>query len=47
MDDNINSIHTPAFIVNEAVALHNITAFQVLSDKTSLRRGGRFYSLAV
>ena len=36
MDDNINSIHTPAFIVNEAVALHNIIAFQGHCDDVGL-----------
>ena len=28
MPDDIESIHTPAFVVNEAVALRNIAAFQ-------------------
>lgn len=36
MTDNINSIHTPAFIVTEAVALRNIAAFQAHCDKAGL-----------
>ena len=36
MADYIHSIHTPAFIVNEAVALRNIAAFQAHCDKVGL-----------
>ena len=36
MADDINSIHTPAFVVNEAVALRNIAAFQSHCDKAGL-----------
>ena len=36
MPDDIESIHTPAFVVNEAVALRNIAAFQVHCDKVGL-----------
>lgn len=36
MDDDISSINTPAFVVNEAVALRNIAAFQTHSDKVGL-----------
>ena len=33
MPDDIESIHTPAFVVNEAVALRNIAAFQAHCDE--------------
>jgi D-serine deaminase-like pyridoxal phosphate-dependent protein len=36
MTDDINSIHTPAFVVNEAVALRNISVFQAHCDKAGL-----------
>jgi D-serine deaminase-like pyridoxal phosphate-dependent protein len=36
MTDDINSIHTPAFVVNEAVALRNIAGFQAHCDKAGL-----------
>ena len=36
MPDDIESIDTPAFVVNEAVALRNIAAFQVHCDKVGL-----------
>lgn len=36
MADNIQSIDTPAFVVNEAVALRNIAAFQAHCDKSGL-----------
>ena len=36
MPDDIESIDTPAFVVNEAVALRNIAAFQVHCDKFGL-----------
>jgi D-serine deaminase-like pyridoxal phosphate-dependent protein len=36
MTDDIHSIHTPAFVVNEAVALRNIAAFQAHCDKAGL-----------
>ena len=36
MPDDIESIHTPAFVVNEAVALRNIVAFQAHCDKVGL-----------
>lgn len=36
MTDDINSIHTPAFVVKEAVALRNIAAFQAHCDKVGL-----------
>ena len=36
MPDDIESIHTPAFVVNEAVALRNIAAFQGHCDKVGL-----------
>ena len=36
MPDDIESIHTPAFVVNEAVALRNIAAFQAHCDKVGL-----------
>ena len=36
MNDDLNSIHTPAFVVNEAVALRNIKAFQAHCDKAGL-----------
>jgi D-serine deaminase-like pyridoxal phosphate-dependent protein len=36
MTDDINSIHTPAFVVNETVALRNIAAFQAHCDKAGL-----------
>jgi len=37
MADDIDSIHTPAFVVNEAVALRNIAAFQGHCDKVGLK----------
>ncbi|WP_085308102.1 D-TA family PLP-dependent enzyme [Planktotalea arctica] len=36
MATDINSIHTPAFVVNEAVALQNIAAFQAHCDQVGL-----------
>ena len=36
MTDNITTIHTPAFVVNETVALRNITKFQAHCDKAGL-----------
>ena len=36
MPDDIESIDTPAFVVNEAVALRNIAAFQGHCDKVGL-----------
>ena len=37
MADDIDSIHAPAFVVNEAVALRNIAAFQGHCDKVGLK----------
>jgi D-serine deaminase-like pyridoxal phosphate-dependent protein len=36
MANDFNSIHTPAFVVSEAVALRNIAAFQAHCDKVGL-----------
>jgi D-serine deaminase-like pyridoxal phosphate-dependent protein len=36
MSNNLSSIHTPAFVVNEGVALRNIAAFQAHCDKAGL-----------
>jgi D-serine deaminase-like pyridoxal phosphate-dependent protein len=36
MADDINSIHTPAFVVNETVAMRNIARFQAHCDKVGL-----------
>ena len=36
MADDINSIHTPAFVVNENVAMRNIARFQAHCDKVGL-----------
>lgn len=36
MTDDINSIHTPAFVVKEAVALRNINSFQAHCDTAGL-----------
>ena len=36
MTDNITTIHTPAFVVDEAVALRNIAKFQAHCDKAGL-----------
>ena len=36
MVDNVTSVNTPTFIVNEAVALRNITAFQSHCNEVGL-----------